>query len=94
MPRSYIDVCVSCGSRRPIRSKGVCYGCYAPSCFGPGVCKKEDLAWSEQDNTDDRPLSKPTSALPGTEDKITILHQRATSGHHLWHPNDATYSTA
>jgi hypothetical protein len=35
----------------------------------------------------------PTSALPGTPEKIAILAERARLGQCLWHPSDATLET-
>lgn len=32
---------------------------------------------------------EPTDALPGTEEKVRILEERARRGQSLWHPLDA-----
>lgn len=43
-----------------------------------------------------KPLQPPkesTEAPPGSEEKIKVLCQRASSGQHLWHPKDATLAT-
>jgi hypothetical protein len=36
-----------------------------------------------------RPLSQPTRALPGTEDKVLVLIARLGRGEELWHPDDS-----
>jgi hypothetical protein len=36
----------------------------------------------------ERPLPPPTTALPGSPEKIAILQQRAAQGLELWHPDD------
>jgi hypothetical protein len=35
------------------------------------------------------PPVSPTTATPGTEDKIKVLTERAEQGRELWHPHDA-----
>jgi hypothetical protein len=41
-----------------------------------------------------RPLpAAPTSAVPGSPEKLTVLEQRAESGENLWHPDDYTEPT-
>lgn len=35
------------------------------------------------------PCAAPTSALPGTPEKIAVLAQRRAAGQDLWHPLDA-----
>ena len=35
----------------------------------------------------------PTEALPGTEEKVTVLAERAKLGQELWHPRDASRGT-
>lgn len=34
------------------------------------------------------PLAEPTSAVPGTEEKILVLQGRVERGEELWHPLD------
>jgi hypothetical protein len=33
----------------------------------------------------------PTQALPGTQEKVAVLEQRANLGQELWHPQDAAW---
>lgn len=35
-----------------------------------------------------RPASRPTSARPGSEEKVEVLRQRVEAGEALWHPDD------
>jgi hypothetical protein len=32
----------------------------------------------------------PTNALPGTQEKLDVMRERAKRGERLWHPDDAT----
>jgi hypothetical protein len=41
-----------------------------------------------------RPALQPTSARPGSPEKISVLADRAALGQELWHPNDATWEDA
>ena len=41
----------------------------------------------EPDNQDDGDY-RPTGALPGTQEKLTILADRVAQGLPLWHPSD------
>ncbi len=36
----------------------------------------------------------PTTALPGTPEKVAVLIQRARLKQALWHPRDATFGNA
>lgn len=36
----------------------------------------------------------PTAALPGTEEKVKVLCERAQLGERLWHPQDGTWGNA
>ncbi len=35
----------------------------------------------------------PTTALPGTPEKVEVMRQREECGYDIWHPDDATYSS-
>jgi len=35
-----------------------------------------------------RPAERPTTARPGTAEKIVVLAARVEAGEDLWHPND------
>lgn len=87
-------MCQHCNSMRANRPRGLCWTCYyAPgrrdlypstSKYGRrGVCE-EDFHGGLQSP----PL--PTDAVPGTEDKIRVLEQRAAMLCSLWHEDDAT----
>lgn len=36
-----------------------------------------------------RPLPRPTTARPGTPEKVQVLSDRLAAGEQLWHPDDA-----
>jgi hypothetical protein len=38
--------------------------------------------------------AQPTTALPGTAEKVAVLEERARLGLSLWHPLDATLESA
>jgi hypothetical protein len=38
--------------------------------------------------------TQPTKALPGSEEKVAILAERARLGQSLWHPQDARLDAA
>ena len=41
-----------------------------------------------------RPASQPTTARPGTAEKIAVLAARLEAGEELWHADDATLDGA
>jgi len=49
---------------------------------------------SLSEGQNDRDLDSPTSAAPGTAEKIGVLRQRATRGLALFHPRDAVLTDA
>lgn len=72
--------CTLCGIERPIHKDGRCYGCIAKAGIkaAVGIGRKRGRI----------KIPKPTDALPGSEEKIQILEQRAANGETLFHPND------
>lgn len=84
-------MCRHCNRVPSNRPRGLCWSCY----YTPGV---RDLYPSTSKfarrgvcdfNGKIKPPSGPTSAMPGTEEKVAILEQRAARGEGLWHPADA-----
>jgi|SRR5438128_6752805 len=86
-------VCRHCGWKAAGRPRGLCWTCYQAldirrryspvSKFGRrgvldfyGVGKLPAL---------------PTTALPGSPEKVAVLEQRASRREALWHPNDAPF---
>jgi len=87
-------LCRSCQRKKANRPRGLCWTCYyAPGLRelfpstskyarrGVGICRGEV------------PLpDAPTQALPGTEEKIQVLMERAARNQQLFHPLDAQSS--
>lgn len=85
-------LCRHCQKVKPNRPRGLCWSCY----YRPGV---RDMYPSTSkfarrgisDFTGGTSLAaQPTSAMPGSEEKVAILAERARLGLSLWHPGDAT----
>ncbi|MBI1913401.1 MAG: hypothetical protein HYS12_01380 [Planctomycetes bacterium] len=87
-------LCRHCQKVKSNRPRGLCWSCY----YTPGV---RDLYPSTskfarrgvKDFNGRARMPEPTSALPGTPEKVAILEQRARLGLSLWHPLDARLST-
>jgi hypothetical protein len=84
--------CRHCRRGKVARPRGLCWNCYYepgvrelyPAAIkyqwrGPGVGRRHSL-----------PPPFPTSAAPGSPEKILVLTQRLEQGFDLWHPDDAT----
>ena len=87
-------LCRHCQKVKSNRPRGLCWSCY----YTPGV---RDLFPSTskfarrgvKDFNGRARMPEPTSALPGTPEKVAILEQRARLGQCLWHPLDARLNT-
>jgi hypothetical protein len=73
------------------RPRGLCWSCY----YTPGV-REQYPSTSKfarrgvgDFNGEAKLPPQPTSALPGTPEKVAVLEQRARLGLALWHPLDA-----
>lgn len=84
-------LCRHCQRVRSNRPRGLCWSCY----YTPGV---RDLypstsKFARRGISDKNGVialaAEPTSALPGSAEKVAILEQRARLGVSLWHPLDA-----
>jgi hypothetical protein len=86
--------CRHCGRERAARPRGLCWTCYQTleirrqyaslSKFGRrGVLDFCGLGQLP---------AAPTSALPGSIEKVAILQQRASRRESLWHPEDAPFA--
>ncbi|MFM7152440.1 MAG: hypothetical protein ACKO23_21645 [Gemmataceae bacterium] len=84
-------LCRHCQKVRPNRPRGLCWSCY----YKPGVRDQfpstSKYARRGLGNGCRRPAlaDRPTNALPGTEEKLRVLEDRASRGLSLWHPQDA-----
>jgi hypothetical protein len=89
-------LCRHCQKVKSNRPRGLCWSCY----YTPGV---RDLFPSTSKfarrgvgnfNRRAKLPSCPTAALPGTQEKVAVLEERALLGVSLWHPLDATIETS
>jgi hypothetical protein len=80
-------LCVHCGRGSVSRPRNLCWTCY----YTPGV-KDQHPSTSIYAKrgvvTNGSKPCKPTTALPGTPEKLAVLEQRAENGEALWHPRD------
>ena len=73
------------------RPRGLCWPCY----YTPGVrelypsTSKYAKRGVGNGNPTDLPLPEPTTAGPGSPEKMAVLEARAAAGQRLWHPDDA-----
>ena len=80
-------ICRHCRRRPANRSRGLCWTCY----YRPGVrerypCRAKQCATAIREPP---PPAEPTTALPGTPEKVRVLEERAGRGEGLWHGGDA-----
>ena len=83
-------LCRHCQKVKSNRPRGLCWSCY----YTPGV---RDLYPSTSkfarrgvaDFNGRAKMPEPTDALPGTQEKVRVLEERARLGQQLWHPLDA-----
>jgi hypothetical protein len=84
-------LCRHCHVSRSNRPRGLCWTCY----YTPGVRtlypSTSKFARRGLDDFCGRASSpsRPTSAIPGSLEKLAILEQRARLHQALWHPQDA-----
>lgn len=89
-------MCRHCQKVRSNRPRGLCWSCY----YKPGVrdqypsTSKYARRGVSDFNGQASQAAQPTDALPGTEEKVAILAERARLGLSLWHPQDATLERA
>ena len=88
-------MCRHCQRVKSNRPRGLCWSCY----YTPGV---RDLFPSTSkfarrgihDFNGRAQQPEPTTALPGTSEKVRVLEERARLGQALWHPLDAQLEMA
>lgn len=80
-------LCIHCNRGSVSRPRGLCWTCY----YTPGV-KDQHPSTSKYASrgvgTSGNKPCQPTTALPGTDEKIAVLAQRVANGECLWHPLD------
>lgn len=88
-------LCRNCQKVKSNRPRGLCWSCY----YTPGV-REQYPSTSKfarrgvKDFYGRTQQAEPTDALPGSEEKIRILMERARLGQTLFHPQDATIGDA
>ena len=89
-------ICRHCQKVKSNRPRGLCWSCY----YRPGVRDQypSTSKYARRGVTDfngkTAQAASPTNALPGTEEKVAVLAERARLGLSLWHPLDARLSGA
>lgn len=84
-------VCKHCRKSKVNRPRGLCWTCY----YTPGVKDRYEPTSAKgrrgvPNFYGARPLPEPTTAAPGTPEKMAVLEARAAACQALWHPLDAT----
>lgn len=75
------------------RPRGLCWSCY----YAPGLrdrypsTSKFARRGIGHGHKASGTLPTPTTAPPGTPEKLAVLRERSDAGLQLWHPLDATY---
>lgn len=88
--------CQHCKAKPVNRPNCLCWACY----YAPGVryLYKSTSPYARRGvgngQLHSAPLPKPTTAEPGTEEKVLVLMARAERGEQLFHPDDPTLGAA
>jgi hypothetical protein len=81
--------CLNCKIRKGSRGRGICDRCYEDREIRDlYVTSKEPTAPDFYGKT--KLPDEPTTYLPGSEEKIKVLKERATQKVSLFHPDDTT----
>ncbi len=84
-------LCRHCNETPGTRARGLCWRCYyAPGVRGRYASKIDRGAGLRKG----RLPCVPTSAMPGSSEKIRILADRAARGQELFHANDLCQASA
>jgi hypothetical protein len=83
--------CLHCGKYRRIVGKGLCTTCYLnPAIWASYPVLGYRMATGQADTHRGLPLpEEPTDALPGTEEKMRVMGDRAANHRQIFHPLDA-----
>ena len=79
-------MCRHCGNPRSRRPRGLCWTCYESDVIRGLYEPKNPNGYGP---TGTYRLAEPTDALPGTEEKVRVMEDRAARGLALFHPDDA-----
>jgi ribosomal protein L37E len=91
--RTTAAICRHCGRAKVNRPRGLCWSCYYTGGVRERYPSTSKFARRGVGNfTGNAPRPPiPTTAAPGTPEKLEVLAQRARNNQALWHPLDATY---
>lgn len=85
-------MCRHCNKAAVNRPRGLCWGCY----YTPGLKKKypSTSKYARRGRGGSKmgelPLASfPTSAMPGTVEKLAVMEKRSKAGRAIFHPDDA-----
>lgn len=86
-------ICRHCLSRSISRPRGLCFSCYYTPHILALYPPQNDFARHGVGVAGKSPVvhalpPEPTSAPPGTPEKVAVLARRAEQGYRLWHPLD------
>lgn len=85
--------CRHCGRAKVNRPRGLCWSCYYTEGVRERYPSTSKFARRGPGNFNGTPLLPPvpTTAPPGTAEKLAVLEQRIRNRQALWHPLDAAY---
>lgn len=85
-------VCRECRRNSSIHSRGLCRRCFrTPSILARYPAQSVYIPQAEAGRSGCAGLPEPTSAIPGSDEKIAILAERASKLQELHHPLDVRH---
>jgi hypothetical protein len=88
--------CRHCGQKQAARPRGLCWTCYQTLDIRrqyASLSKFGRRGVLDFYGSGELPAA-PTTALPGSLEKVAVLQQRASRRQALWHPDDAPFGSA
>lgn len=88
-----IPICKHCRKSKVNRPRGLCWGCYYTDGVKDQYPSTSKYARRGEGNfAGPAATPEPTTAPPGTPEKMAVLEMRAKLKQALWHPLDAQYA--
>jgi hypothetical protein len=91
LPPRQTMLCRHCHSHPQHRPGKLCVRCYEDHSIRENYVSTCARGHGLSDEA--KKLPKPTTALPGTPEKLLVLEERARLGQALWHPDDAQWAS-
>jgi hypothetical protein len=88
--------CRHCGRKHAARPRGLCWTCYQTLDIRrqyASLSKFGRRGVLDFYGSGELPAA-PTTALPGSFEKVAVLQQRASRRETLWHPDDAPFGAS